>query len=110
MSKEKEVSLRERVIGTVAESIMRTMNSDQIPQAKEGLLMEVEGEQFIVKVIQKKKQVFQEDIKGLLTLGEMNTLFADAVEEEDEEDEEEDPEAEHLAELQDAHAAEQANA
>lgn len=107
MAKEKEVTLRERVIGTVAEAVMVPMNLDEIPLTKEGLLMEVEGEQFVVKVIQKKKRVHQEDVKDLLVAGEMNTLF-NVPEEEEEAEEEADPEQEQIEALQDAEVAEQA--
>lgn len=107
MAKEKEVTLRERVIGTVAEAVMVPMNLGEIPLTKEGLLMEVEGEQFVVKVIQKKKRVHQEDVKDLLVAGEMDTLF-NVPEEEEETEEEVDPEQEQTEALQDAEVAEQA--
>lgn len=74
MAKAKEVSLRERVIGTVAEAIMEKMDLGEMAVTKEGLLMGVDEEQFVVKVIQKKKAVHQEDIKDTLVFDELVTL------------------------------------
>ena len=96
MAKAKEVTLRERMIGTVAESLMDKMDLGELPVTKEGLLLAEEGEQFVVKVIQKKKEVHQEDIKGLMTLGEFPTL--ENAGEGFDADEEEEEEAEELAE------------
>lgn len=96
MAKVKEVSLRERVIGTVAEAIMEKLDLGEMSVTKEGLLMGVDEEQFVVKVIQKKKTIYQEDIKGILHFDELVTLDTadEGFDEEDVEDAEADEDVE----------------
>jgi len=64
--KVKEPTLRERVIFSVAQSLMGSFDLGEIPFTKEGLVLGVEEEAFVVKVIQKKNPIYQEDIKGMI--------------------------------------------
>ncbi len=80
-----DVTLRERVIGTVAEALMNVFDMDEIVVTDEGLLVQVDDEHFVVKTIQKKAPVPQEKVRGLIVRGEADTLFN-----EDELDEDED--------------------
>jgi hypothetical protein len=66
-AKVKEVTLREKVVGMVGNILLEGLDLAEMPVTKEGFLFEVEGTQFVVKVIQKKNSVMQEDIKSLFT-------------------------------------------
>ena len=71
MAEKKGLQLRDKVINFVAKALMDANDVAEIPQTKEGMLMEFEDKQFVVKVIQKKNPVHQEDVKGMLVLDEL---------------------------------------
>ncbi len=71
MAKDKEKSLREKMIENVAMSLMNHFEMSEIVIAKEGLVMGAGGETFVIKVIQKKKPVLQADVKGEYVLDKM---------------------------------------
>ncbi len=61
--KEKKVTEREKVMREVAQMVMQGYDMDAIYRTKEGLMVEKDGEQIVMKFIQKKNRVTQEDIK-----------------------------------------------
>jgi hypothetical protein len=71
MAKQKEKTLREKVIENVAVSTMVQFDLPELTVAKEGLVLAVDGEVFVIKVIQKKTPILQGDVKGMFVLAEM---------------------------------------
>jgi len=81
-AKVKEPTLREKVIYGVAQSLMAGSDLGEIPYTKEGLVLSVEDKYFVVKIIQKKSPIYQEDIKGMVEFaGEADTDTVEPVEE-----------------------------
>ncbi len=63
---EKKVTMREKLMGEVASILMEQYGMEELPRTKEGLLFEVDGEQVVLKFIQKKKVVTNADIVEIL--------------------------------------------
>lgn len=68
MSKVKEITLREKVIQTVGVALMNHLDAESIDFTKEGFVLGFEDETFVIKTIQKKKEIHAEDLKGTLVL------------------------------------------
>jgi hypothetical protein len=80
--KVKEPTLRDQVVEEVYSAILNDRGATEGPITKEGLLLDCEGKHFVVKVIQKKNPVYQENIKGLFSV-----IEAEDFDEEEDEDE-----------------------
>jgi hypothetical protein len=85
MAKVKEPTVREVMIHNVAQALMEKFDLGEIAMSKEGLVLQSDEETFVVKVIQKKNPIFQEDIKGMIELaGEEAEVKEEDVSEADE--------------------------
>ncbi len=92
--KVKEPTLRDRIVDLVGVALLNEFEVGEIPVTKEGFLLGAEGKHFVVKVIQKKNLVEQNEIKGLFVApdeSENDFVISDVEEEEEDfEDEDED--------------------
>lgn len=68
MAKTKEPTAREMMIYGVSQALMEKFDLTEIPLAKEGLVLNADEETFVVKIIQKKNPIYQEDIKQMIEL------------------------------------------
>ena len=78
-TKVKEVTLREQVIERVATALMGEFELGAIDFTKEGLVLNVEDNDFVIKTIQKKAAINSEDIKGTFTAEALEGEFVDEV-------------------------------
>lgn len=70
MAKVKEPTAREVMIYNVAQALLKHFDLAEVAVSKEGLVLQAEENTFVVKVIQKKNPIYQEDIKGMIELAE----------------------------------------
>jgi len=82
--KEKKVTAREKFMKESAQMFMDSLGMEAVYRTKEGLLFDVGEEQVVVKFIQKKSRVTQEDIlETIMSEGSDFDLDVDAEEDED---------------------------
>jgi len=82
--KEKKVTAREKFMKESAQMFMDALGMEAVYRTKEGLLFDVGEEQVVVKFIQKKSRVTQEDILETI-MSEGSDFDLDVVADEDEE-------------------------
>jgi hypothetical protein len=82
--KEKKVTAREKFMKESAQMFMDALGMDAVYRTKEGLLFDVGEEQVVVKFIQKKSRVTQEDILETI-MSEGSDFDLDVVADEEEE-------------------------
>lgn len=94
-TKVKEPTLRDQMVEEVGLALLEQFGLGEMPVTKEGFLVEAEGKHFVVKVIQKKNPVPQEDVRDLFVAEDTD---AEDFEDEDEVEDEEEMEMETVSE------------
>ncbi len=97
-TKVKEPTLRDQMVEEVGLALLEQFGLGEMPVTKEGFLVEAEGKHFVVKVIQKKNPVPQEDVRDLFVAEDTDAEDADAEDLEDEVEDEEEMEMETVSE------------
>ena len=63
--KQKTLTLREQAVNHVGLALSNYFGLSELTTTKEGFLFELEGKHFVVKLIQKKRNVIQADVTGM---------------------------------------------
>lgn len=84
-AKVKEPTLREKAVFTIFNTLLNGLNMAEAPVTKEGMVLRFEDKDFVVKVIQKKAPIYQEDVRALFVavdaeadVAEQEAEFSDA--------------------------------
>lgn len=68
--KEKKVELRDVLRKELAQLVMEAKGLDEIKRTKEGLVVTEDGQDLVIRVIQKKAKVEGKDVIEVIKLGE----------------------------------------
>ncbi len=84
---DKKVTLRETVRADLAQMILREFGLSELPRTKEGLLLQEDEADVVIKVIQKKDRVENQDIVEVIVPADEPDEFVEAIVPADEPDE-----------------------